>query len=93
MGVNFGKGGRDLQEPRRNPGSIIDCSIENLVTLEFPMQPEMIPVRGIQDVFVVQLRIAAFHFSNYIMRFEWSAPSVSAQSSPAPLTPPGETLL
>ena len=54
----------------RYTGSVIERTIENLVALHFPMSAEMIPVRGIDDPLVFQLRIAAVDFSDDVVRFE-----------------------
>src|SRR5207245_7272605 len=55
---------------RRHTGRIIDRAIKNLIALQLGMTPEMVPVRGVNDVFVPQFWIVPFEFANDVVRFE-----------------------
>ena len=55
---------------RCNARRVIDGPVKNLVALQFGMTPEMVPVRGVNDIFVAQFRIASLEFADHVVRFE-----------------------
>jgi len=57
-------------DDRSNTGRIVNCTVKNLIALQFGMTPEMVPMRSINHVFVAEFRIAAFELADHIARLE-----------------------
>jgi len=77
--VRFGGGRQGLVrlgqfEQRRHPRRIIQCAVEDLLsprTLQFIVDAEMIPVRRMDNILVLQLRIRPFDFRHYVVRSDF----------------------
>ena len=57
-------------DKRGDTGRVIDCAIKNLIALQFGITPEMVPVRCVDDVFILQFRIAPVEFADDVVRFK-----------------------
>ena len=60
-----GIGAGQLQKPC-TAGGVVARTVEDLVPFQGRIFAEMIPMRGINDVLIAQMWIAAFHFRDYV---------------------------